>query len=676
MIMENSALMLNLIATHSPSTLDLVSEIALNTGILLQHLYYAIFSPLEGQRFLSRYLCSMLFSGRKECPQKCLLRRLVPEGFLGYLSMPPLGLAGKRYDRLMYLDKIPDTDGIESIVEEEQLDEMEVSKALENAGHRTTGTFQLAIGIDRTGSGTNIVRLRRRLSMHQSKESRTTTEKENFRIFFHVLTNDHSLPDLIWNEQTRHELQISLEHELELIAKETEKRGDINLIAWNHQQFSASFPSLRDEVRVGAIYLRLWLQTGDSFIKNWKEPVRLFELLFRRFLCDLDRDPVVSNMCIRCLERLFQIHSTKIGSFSDMIILVRIMEQTKNIETQRLLLSLISTLVGIKRGDDRYEEIHIPSNIEQLLNRECVDYLCRLVAWGHTDDPFLLMSDNKIAVESEIGTGYENNDPPLPPLAVWYVASPGNNPPDSTNVNGPFRTSQVVNMVKSGTLTRQSLVTESYRDDKSGNDTGNWQVIECHWQLRLQLYMAETSSEVNNAPEIALSALSILSRLINVHQSVDSRGIPFFPIPKAKRLICEASHLKLSNIDALSILCQSLLSGDSRIVETAATLIHAIMTHNNDMCERLYLTGVFFFIFVYTGSNFQSLARLLHATYFQQDYHICSDKKLPDTFSKENSILVDILPDGLLKVLINHGPENFAEAFVGNVDTPEGKFSS
>jgi hypothetical protein len=75
-------------------------------------------------------------------------------------------------------------------------------------------------------------------------------------------------------------------------------------------------------------------------------------------------------------------------------------------------------------------------------------------------------------------------------------------------------------------------------------------------------------------------------------------------------------------------------------------------------------------------TGFRRLSALLHATYFQQDYHICSDKKLPDTFSKENSILVDILPDGLLKVLINHGPENFAEAFVGNVDTPEGKFSS
>ena len=29
------------------------------------------------------------------------------------------------------------------------------------------------------------------------------TQLENFRIMFHVMTQDHQLPDLIWNEQTR-----------------------------------------------------------------------------------------------------------------------------------------------------------------------------------------------------------------------------------------------------------------------------------------------------------------------------------------------------------------------------------------------------------------------------------------------------------------------------------------
>jgi len=34
---------------------------------------------------------------------------------------------------------------------------------------------------------------------------------ENYRIMFHVMTQDHKLPDLIWNEQTRLELRSCLE---------------------------------------------------------------------------------------------------------------------------------------------------------------------------------------------------------------------------------------------------------------------------------------------------------------------------------------------------------------------------------------------------------------------------------------------------------------------------------
>ena len=46
------------------------------------------------------------------------------------------------------------------------------------------------------------------------EEKSTLVLQENFRIMFHVMTTDHQLPDLIWNEQTRLELRSSLETEL------------------------------------------------------------------------------------------------------------------------------------------------------------------------------------------------------------------------------------------------------------------------------------------------------------------------------------------------------------------------------------------------------------------------------------------------------------------------------
>ena len=77
-------------------------------------------------------------------------------------------------------------------------------------------------------------------------------------------------------------------------------RGGGGRVAWNHQQYTVPYPSLRDEVRVGSIYMRLWLEAGETFIKAWDTPERLFELLFRRLLCDIDRNTRVSFYYQNC----------------------------------------------------------------------------------------------------------------------------------------------------------------------------------------------------------------------------------------------------------------------------------------------------------------------------------------------------------------------------------------
>ena len=220
---------------------------------------------MEGQRFLSRYLCSLWFSGPKECDEKRLLRRMVPHGFLTYLGMPPL-----------------------SRVEEEQLDELERDGIEENVPDSALRTFGGG------ASGTNTARLRSRIALAAATVEQKSSP-ENFRIFFHVLTQDHDLPDLIWSQQTRRELRIALESELAYVKREVEARG-IDGIAWNHQQFQVHYPSLASEVKVGNVYMRLWLEAGDGFVRSWDEPLRLFEHLFRKFLCEIDRDEQVSQI--------------------------------------------------------------------------------------------------------------------------------------------------------------------------------------------------------------------------------------------------------------------------------------------------------------------------------------------------------------------------------------------
>jgi hypothetical protein len=298
-VIENVALLLHLLSTHAPKTAAKIRDAALSSAILLHHFHAAIFSPMEGQRFLSRYLCSLWLSGPMGCDEKRLLKRMVPSGFLNYLSMPPL-----------------------SRMEEEQLEALERDTSIEgniSDNYSSTVTFDETSGdsvvptaseaASQSGAaGTNTARLRSRIALannisiqggqqQQSSNSNAprSNQSENFRIFFHVLTKDHSLADLIWNQQTRRELRIALESEIQYIRREAEARG-IDNIAWNHQQFSVEYPSLENEVKVGGtrgVYMRLWLQAGDSFIRTWDEPVRLFEQLFRRFLCESDRNPKV-----------------------------------------------------------------------------------------------------------------------------------------------------------------------------------------------------------------------------------------------------------------------------------------------------------------------------------------------------------------------------------------------
>ena len=291
LIVENTALLLHLLTSHSPETAQLVREHALSSGMILHHFHAAVFSPLEGQRFLSRYLCGLWFSGPTSCREKRLLRNMVPAGFLPYLDMPLL-----------------------SQVEEDQLDELERG-GIEGYESDGRGDIRGTVASEGAGSGgkvssggggaagTNTRRLRSRIGYAAAAIASERPgggdgreQPENFRVLFHVLTKDHALPDLIWNQRTRRELRIALELELNSLCCAADARGGPDKIAWNHQQFSVPYHSLKDEVRVGTVYMRLWLQAGDGFIRTWDEPLRLFELLFRRLLCDLDRDVMVSKL--------------------------------------------------------------------------------------------------------------------------------------------------------------------------------------------------------------------------------------------------------------------------------------------------------------------------------------------------------------------------------------------
>jgi hypothetical protein len=668
-IIENTALILHIISTRSPETARAIREDSLLSSTILHHFHLAIFSPLEGQRFLSRYLCSLWFSGPPDCQERRLLRRMVPIGFLSYLKMPIL-----------------------SQNEEDQLDELERASINEDSLESAQ-----RYGLD-AGGGTNIQRLRSRISSAIAVGG-TGSHPENFRIFFHVLTKDHCLPDLIWNQETRRELRVALEAELQFIHRAMESRGGQDKIAWNHHQFAVAYPSLGDQIQVGDFYLRPFLQAGDGFIKSVEDPAGLFELLFRRLLGELDRNAVVTNICVRCLERLYAIHWVKIGVFPDLMILIHCMSETRNVETRHRLLSLVGTLLGVVSNVDssdnspgRSDATNIPDNGEQLLNGETIGVLCQFVAFGHTNTA---QASNMLssAIRDDSNSGGNNDkikalasaaDASYPP--VWFVAQGTKIPPPSGSISGPHRVSELVEMMHEGKLHARSLISsireetlmfESADDNAESDttdvkeaqiDTGKWRALEQVCQLRWQLCSDDESSVVYSPAEIAFKALRSFNSLLlhPSHSSFDPRGIPYFPIPKAKLFLSNPQN-------TLPILSQAILCDDPQVVESAAILLSSLMDHNDDACAKLYLTGAFLFACVYTGSNYRPVAKLLQDTHLRQVFQsghaaVASADELD---VKDRSILGNLLPEGLLMVLVNDGYERFSDIFVGSLDVPE-----
>jgi len=418
-------------------------------------------------------------------------------------------------------------------------------------------------------------------------------------------------------------------------------------------------------------------------------------------------------MCIRCLERLYAVHGVEIGAFPDVMILIRSMASTRNIETQHRLLGLLATILGVQHDNGKDEDhVNVPENAEQLLNMESIVILCQFVAWGHINGvqatnlmTSLLDSANPKGALLKDGNqtqpdGYVNVLPSkstaftssagCPP--VWFIATTHRKPPPSETIRGPFRISDLKNMTISGEISPFTLVTsthvENYEEEDGTNstelmqiDTGKWRCLDEIWQLRWQLCINGNETGVYPSSEVALRALLSLTRLVDLHRSLDSRGLPYYPIPIAKRIICGLSKDPFSpvgeatdnRLSFLSVLAQSILCNDHNVVDQAANLLFKLTQYNEEATSKIYLTGVYFFIACYTGSNFLALAKLTHATHldqhFRSGYAAAADND--ELSTKDRSVMGGLLPEGLLYILVNYGIEKFNDVFVGCSDNPE-----
>jgi hypothetical protein len=710
LIMENAAILMYTLTKNRPHVAPLLKELALSECLVLKHFYNGVYSPSSTQRFISRFLVATWASGpAKGNPAKALLLRMIPSGLAEYLKYAPITEEHRKN-----LDQMED----------------EFYAAFVNGmvgGARGKGGQDSAVALTGQSSNSTMqLRMRKRISdsLRDQPVERTTPQPgdaqglpadalsplrnsaaaavvsaapkqpENFRIMFHVMTQDHKLPDLIWNEQTRMELRTILETEIREFEREQRLLGS-KKIAWNYQQFAVMYESLRDEMQVGPIYVRYFLDAGDTFLRQLENPshIVLFEKLFRRVLVSVETNAAISVLCARCLCRLYHVCKDIIGTFDDMLIIVRMLEQATNLELQHCLLDLLVEL----SADN--------ANLHFLLDRKFVKSIIRYASLAHINpdqigNVLARATTNMLMIRDGAESGEQSPAPGAAAAAranipaeegvdeeelarkrkrslwvpeditcpkTWYAAPKGQYPPPKQAQRGPFRVSELLQEFDQGRISDEWLVapisTEEADDSRFDVivDTGRWKPIGTYFQLRMQMLFP--GKAVYSPAEVAVKALRLLRRLSAVHRSANSKGVPFFPNPVSKRI--------MSDPEQLTLFAQLLLSNDGNVVDTAADLLRTLVDFNLTANSKLYLTGAFLFACRYTGNNFTALAKFFAATHLKQSFQDSAASVAREQHVSARSILGNILPAAMVCMLVNYGPERFAIVFTGDFDTPE-----
>lgn len=136
-----------------------------------------------------------------------------------------------------------------------------------------------------------------------------------------------------------------------------------------------------------------------------------------------------------------------------------------------------------------------------------------------------------------------------------------------------------------------------------------WRTVSQVAQLKWTLVAKGTP--VINESELATLILNILIKMCEYFPSRDTDNAIIRPLPRIKRM--------LSDFQCLPHIVQLLLTFDPVLVERVATLLCEIMKDNPDI-SKIYITGVFYFILMYTGSNVLPVARFLQLTHTKQAF--------------------------------------------------------
>ncbi|KAI0215551.1 DnaJ-like subfamily C member 13 [Lamellibrachia satsuma] len=448
----------------------------------------------------------------------------------------------------------------------------------------------------------------------------------NWKLFYYHFSKDHSKPNLIWNFKTREELRNALEDEMRGFNVDRDLSTSCT-VAWNHQEFEVQYHCLSDEIRIGDYYLRLLLEEDDSEeYSSIKRSYEFFNDLYHRFLLT----PKVNMKCL-CLQAMAIVYGRcydEIGCFNDTKYIIGMLDRcTDRLERDRLIMFLNRLILHKK-------------NVKEIMDANGVRILVDLLTLAHlhTTRATVPLQTNVIEAAPDCQRESEKE---------WYF---GNAEKERL---GPYSYQEMKDFWKEGVINAK---TRCWAQGMDG-----WRPLVTVSQLKWCLLA--TGQAVMNETDLAVLVLNMLIKMCGYYPSRDADDAVIRPMPRIKRLLSEAI--------CLPHIVQLLLTFDPILVEKVATLLNLVM-QDNPTLSRLYLTGVFYFIMMYTGSNVLPVARFLKYTHAKQAFR-SDENKTSDIMQR--SVIGHMLPEAMVCYLENYDPERFAEIYLGEFDTPEAIWS-
>ena len=609
-VMKRAALLLETVTRDSTAAQAAkMQKIALKEGAFLKHFHLSLFSKSPDQQILSRRLVAMFADNFEQAID--VLMSMFPKGMLYFLKAK----TGTK-------DKKTEHKGPRS---KDQIMKQKAEKA-------------------------KLLKREQESAIATEGADAKRVEWTNWAGFYEAIQKDFNRGDLMWNDQTRKELEQALAAEITAIGVDHQAAVSKEPISWNYMNFEVRYPSLEAEPKIGNLYLRRLLERRRrdepvearllEEIARDGNPERFFGWAHERFLYTHDDDTKAT--CLQVMAIVYRKHHAKLPLFRAMPDIVEMVDFTLSRKVRDNLLQFIQTLL--------YEQI----NAKEFMNAGGIQLITELMSLVHWDDslkiaaaaldgdePVMMLEDSKEKVQRE-------------PATYWFYEVPKGFDDAGSEV-GPISMTALEKLFQEGKVTGTTKM--------HTKEDWEWRPLNEFRCLRWRFMMDGTSSL--SPVEAAEHCVDIMLKLCRLFPIKDADGVIMKPLPKARVILSDIKTV-------LPHIVQLLITQTPRLIEKSAELITLIVEENEQLQRKLYRTGLFCFAFMYQGSNVTSLVQLVKDTHTLQQFQGFEDAlQMNEKSITKKSILSTIFPDSLVLYLHHRATKDFVKTYLAETDTPE-----